>query len=133
MFDLDAARRHGFHVGLGADVGGGTSFGMLQTMNEGYKVAQLGRRRYSALDAYYQATLGSARALYLDQDIGSFKPGAFADVVVLDTEATPLLKRRMSRAESLEDVLFALMMLGDDRCVEATYVRGQCKHRRAAA
>ena len=132
LFDLSAARQHGFHVGLGTDVGGGTSFGMLQTMSEGYKVAQLGEHRYSPLDAYYQATLGGARALHLDQDIGSFKPGAFADVVVLDTKATPLLERRMSRAESLEEVLFALMMLGDDRCVEATYVRGQCVHRRAA-
>jgi guanine deaminase len=121
------------HVGLGTDIGGGTSFSLLATMGAAYEIAQLGGGSLSASEAFFLATLGGARALALDDRIGRIAPGFEADFAVLDPNATPLLTLRNSRAESVLDMLFALMMLGDDRAVRATYVAGQCAHAREAA
>ena len=117
-------------VGLGTDVGGGTSFSLLATMSAAYEIAQLNGRPLGAVEAFYLATLGGARALALEDRVGSIAPGREADLIVLDPKATPLLALRSQRAESIEDVLFALMMLGDDRAVAATYVAGNLAHAR---
>jgi guanine deaminase len=85
----------------------------------------LAGRRLEPLRAFYLATLGNARALGLDEEIGSLEPGRFADLVVLDPHATPVMARRQELSESLADVLFSLMLLGDDRAVRATYVAGE--------
>jgi guanine deaminase len=132
LFDLDAALAHRVNVGIGTDVGGGTSFSMLRTLAESYKVARLAGQKISPLRAFYLATLGGARALGVDRRLGSFEPGKYADFVVLDPAATPLLARRTQRCESLTDALFALMMLGDDRSVAATYVAGERRRPRTA-
>jgi guanine deaminase len=132
LFDLDAATAAGVPVGIGTDVGGGTSFSMLRTLSESYKVAQLARQRLSPLRAFYLATLGGARALGLEDRLGSFEPGKPADFVVLDPASSPLMARRMRRCEGLTEELFVLMMLGDDRAVAATYVMGVQRHARAA-
>ena len=124
LFDLARARALGVRVGLGTDVGGGTSLSMLQTLNEAYKVLQLGGQSLSAASGFYLATLGGAHSLYLDDRIGNFAPGKEADFVVLDPRATPLLARRSAACATLEERLFVLMMLGDDRAVAATYVMG---------
>jgi guanine deaminase len=97
---------------------------MLRTMHEAYKVAQMGRHTFTALDAFYLATLGGARSMGLDDRIGSFAPGREADFIALDLQATPLLERRMERARTLDEKLFVLMMLGDDRAVAQTYISG---------
>jgi guanine deaminase len=115
-------------IGLGTDVGGGTSFSMLATMSAAYEIAQLNGRALSALEAFYMATLGGARALSLEDKIGSIAPGREADLIVLDPKATPLLALRSERAESIQDLMFALMTLGDDRAVAATYVAGKLAH-----
>ncbi|HEX8739989.1 MAG TPA: guanine deaminase [Casimicrobiaceae bacterium] len=133
LFDLDAASAAGAQVALGTDVGAGTSFSMLQTLNEAYKVAQLAGQRLSPMRAFYLATLGGAQALGLDARIGSFEPGRDADFVVLDPRATPLLAHRTAIAEHLSEKLFALMMLGDDRAVSMTCVRGRPAHVRQPA
>ncbi len=133
LFDTDAARRHGVRVGIGTDVGAGTSFSMLRTLDEAYKVAHLLGHRLSPLKAFYFATLGGARALRLDDRIGNFTAGKEADFVVLDLAATPLLERRMRHTSTLAERLFALIMLGDDRSVAATYVMGRQRHARAGA
>jgi guanine deaminase len=112
-------------VGLATDVGGGTSYSMLATMAEAYKVAMLQGVRLSSLELFRMATSGNAEALELRDEIGSLDEGAFADLVVLDPQATPLLASRHELSRSLEDVLFALMMLGDERAVRATYVAGR--------
>ena len=124
LFDLQRARGLGVRVGLGTDVGAGTSFSMLHTMNEAYKVLQLAGQSLSAASAFHLATLGGAHSLYLDDRIGNFAPGKEADFVVLNPRATPLLERRSAACATLEERLFVLMMLGDDRAVAATHVLG---------
>jgi guanine deaminase len=116
------------HVGLATDVGGGTSYSMLQTMGESYKVQMLTGKKLKAAELFFLSTLENARRLRIDQETGSLDVGKFADVVVLDPEATPVLKARHALSNSIEDVLFALALLGDDRAISATYVAGQRMH-----
>ena len=130
LFDLERADAAGVRVGLGSDVGAGTSFSMLRTLDEAYKVLQLCGQSLSAERAFYLATLGGARSLYLDDRIGSFVPGREADFVVLDPAATPLLARRSAACTTLTERLFVLMMLGDDRAVAETWVLGEPVWRR---
>ena len=132
LFDLEQAEQAGVGVTLGTDVGGGTSFSMLQTMSEAHKVARLRGRHLSALRMFYLATAGAARALDLEDQVGSLAAGTEADFLVLDPAATPLLSRRIARAATLEEMLFAFAMLGDDRAVFETWSGGACVHRRDA-
>jgi len=132
LFDFKRADEARMPLAIATDVGGGTSFSMLQTMNALHKVGRMGGTHLSALRMFYMATLGNARAMRLDGTIGNFAPGAEADFVVLDPEATPLLARRSGRCESLEELLFAFALLGDDRAVAATYSGGRCVHARVA-
>ena len=125
LFPLHTAWEKQVKVGLGTDIGAGTSFNQLQTIQEAYKVQQLQGNKLSAFEALYHATLGGAKALDLDQTLGNFNTGKEADFVVLDLKATALQQLRQSRAKGLEDALFALMLMGDDRNIHATYVYGQ--------
>lgn len=131
LFDFEKADAAGVALSLATDVGGGTSFSMLQTMNEAYKVARLKGSYLPAVRMFYLATLGAARSMQLEGTIGNFVPGAEADFIVLDPKATPLLARRTERCNNLEELLFALALLGDDRAIDATYACGQQVHRRA--
>jgi guanine deaminase len=120
---LDAQRP--LRVGLATDLGAGTSFSMLRTMNEACTAARLYGFTMRAAHAFYLATRGTAHALYLDDAIGSVAPGMEADLVVLDLESTPLIERRMRNVSDLEEALFVQMTLGDDRAVRATYAAGR--------
>jgi guanine deaminase len=130
LFDFDKADAARTLLSLGTDVGAGTSFSMLQTMNEAYKVARLKGSYLPALRMFYLATLGAARSMQLEGTIGSFAPGNEADFVVLDPKATPLLARRAQHCNTLEELLFALALLGDDRVIKATYAAGTLVHSR---
>jgi guanine deaminase len=130
LFDLAASDAAGMRYALATDVGAGSSFSMLRTMGEAYKVAQLQGQRLSSLRAFYLATLAGARMLRLDAHIGHFAPGAEADFIVLDPEATPLLARRMALARTLSEQLQIYMILGDDRAVAGTYILGRPVQRR---
>ncbi|MBS4150790.1 guanine deaminase [Stutzerimonas balearica] len=130
LFDLEKVEGFGVRVGLGTDVGAGTSFSQLQSLNEAYKVMQLQGKKLDPFKSLYLATLGGARALYLDDRIGNLQPGKDADFVVLDYQATPLIDYRMRQARTLEEKLFALTILGDDRAVKETFAAGVSVHRK---
>ncbi|MEM1241351.1 MAG: guanine deaminase [Cyanobacteria bacterium P01_H01_bin.26] len=139
LFRLEQAKsmEHPVKLGLGTDVGAGTSFSILQTANEAYKVAQLRRQKLSPFKALFLATLGGARALCLDDTIGSFDVGKAADMVVLDPRATPLMAFRNSPEapcdlQELADRVFSLVIMGDDRAIEATYILGEVAYERPA-
>jgi guanine deaminase len=129
LFDLRSAREKDIRVGLGTDVGGGTSLNILRTASEAYKVLHLQDQPLPPFDAFYLATLGAARALYLEDRIGNFEAGKEADFVVLDSAATSISSRRLAASDDVAEKLFALIMLGDDRCVSATYLMGELAHR----
>lgn len=129
LFDLAHADRFGVKVGMGTDVGAGTSFSMLSTQGEAYKVCQMRGAVLDPFRALYLATAGGALALGLVDRIGGLQVGQEADFLVLDDQATPLLALRTARA-SLAERLFAMQILGDDRCVAQTYIAGILAHSR---
>lgn len=130
LADLQTVQDRGIRCGLGSDIGAGTSFCHLQTLNDAYKVGQLRGFKLSPLKQFHLATLASAEALSLDDRIGNFLPGKMADFVVLDPAATPLMARRSASSSSLEEKLFLLTTLGADMCVAATYVAGILQYQR---
>lgn len=124
-FDFARAVEAGMRITLATDVGGGQSLSMLATMRAAHDVARLRGGAPSATQLFYWATRGAAQALGWDDQVGTLESGAEADVVVLDPAATPLLARRTLAADSLESLLFALMILGDDRAVRETFIAGR--------
>lgn len=132
LFKLEKAKstEYPVKVGLGTDVGAGTSFSILQTANEAYKVSQLRRQKLTSFQALYLATLGGAKALDLDNRLGNFAIGKEADFVILDPKSTPLMNFRNQASqpvnlEQLADILFSLVIMGDDRAIGATYIMGE--------
>jgi guanine deaminase len=126
LFDMKRLHQRGARVALATDIGGGTSYSMLQTANEAYKVLQMNSQSWPAAQAFYQMTLGNARALGLEDRIGAIRQGFEADLVVLDSRATPAMAHRMESIDGdLAEELFLLMIVGDDRAVAETYVAGR--------
>lgn len=121
------------HLGVATDVGGGTSYSMLATLGEAYKVQMLNGYKPTAHELFRMATRGNAGRLKIAHEVGALEHGKFGDIVVLDPQATPVLASRHELSSSLEDVLFSLMILGDDRAVAATYVKGRKLHERVTA
>ncbi len=130
LFDLARLRRHKVLHALGTDIGGGTSFSLLQTMNAAYSVCQLRNLSLSSLDAFYMATLGGARVLGMDKYVGNFQQGKEADFVIMDLKATPLMARRLQKTRRLKALMFAIMILGDDRMIQETFVMGRSVYKR---
>lgn len=124
LFDDAGLRSRGITNGIATDVGGGTSYSMLQTLNEGYKILQLQGQKLHPLRAFHWITRGNAVALGLQDQIGTLAAGSEADIVVLNARATDAMSLRMERATSLSEELFVLQMMGDDRAIEQTYIAG---------
>ncbi len=114
------------------DIGGGTSYSMLKTLDEAYKVLNLQGQRYHPLRSFYQMTLGNARALSMEDKIGTLAAGTEADFIVLDARATSAMKLRMETVTTLSEELFLLQTMGDDRAVAQTYVAGVVQKSKAA-
>lgn len=123
-------REHPVQIGVATDVGGGTSYSMLTTLGEAYKVQMLGGYKPSAFELFHMATRGNAERLRIGHETGSIEAGKFADLVVINPRATPVLASRQELSTSLEDVLFSLMIMGDDRAIRTTYVAGAKVHER---
>jgi guanine deaminase len=126
LFDHDGlmSRDKPVRVAVASDIGGGTSYSMLRTLDEGYKVLQLRGQTWSPLASFWQATRGNAEALGLADKIGTLEPGSDADIIVMDVAATPAMALRAERLGTLEEELFVLQTLGDDRAITETYVAG---------
>ncbi|MEE4277686.1 MAG: guanine deaminase [Halieaceae bacterium] len=131
LFPLREAERHGVRVGLGTDIGAGTSLSLLRTIDEAYKVQQLQGYSLGPMKSFYLATLGGVRVLDLEDRLGNFLPGKEADFLVLDLAPTPLLAQRLANSGSLSETLFVLSTLGDDRCVRETWIMGQRRYQRS--
>ncbi|MGO4448851.1 guanine deaminase [Phyllobacterium sp. TAF24] len=125
LFDRDRFKKLGARFSVATDVGGGTSFSMLETMAEAYKVLHVQGQRLSPFASYYMMTLGNARALGLEDRIGSLHVGADADITILDSRAKPAMELRMQTATTLAEELFILQTMGDDRSVSEVYVAGK--------
>ena len=125
MFDFAQAAAHGVRLGLGSDIGAGTTFSLLHTAGLAYQVGQARGYRLDPFRALWLATAGGAGLLHIADRVGALGEGQEADFVVLDPAATPVLARRTARA-NLADKLFAMQIMGDDRAVSQTYVMGQC-------
>jgi guanine deaminase len=129
FFDYDAAQRAGFKYGLASDVGGGTSFSPFHTMLAAYYVGREGQTKrgvsLSPQNLWWQHTAGAARALGLEGVIGNLQPGCEADFIVLDPQSTPLLARKTAQSASLDELLFSMIVLADDRAIERVVVSGQ--------
>lgn len=124
LFDLAGFEQLSIRTAIATDTGGGTSFSMLRTLDEAYKIQQMQNHSLNPLQSIYWATLGNACALGLDNEVGSLKEGMFADIIVLDSRATALSNIRMETCENLNEELFVLQTLGDDRFIKAVYVAG---------
>lgn len=127
LCDVAGLARAGVPVGLATDVGGGSSFSMLTTMKAAYEIGQLRGQSLSPAFLWWLATEGSARVMRQDRFIGRIAPGMEADLIALDTKATPVLAQRAARAQSASDLLFALMILGDDRAVAECWIGGKAQ------
>ncbi|GHE82888.1 guanine deaminase [Thalassotalea profundi] len=125
LFNLQQAQKFNVNVSYGTDIGAGTTFSMLSTLNEAYKTQQLRSEKLDPFQSFYLATLGGARALDLEGVIGNFSQGAEADFIVLDYNATPLIERRMRHCTNVSEKLFILSMIGDERHIKSTYIMGE--------
>lgn len=130
LLDIKTLEEEKVMYSIATDVGAGTSFSMLQTLSEAYKVTHIQGTALCPFKCFYLITLGNARSLQLDDKIGSFAPGKEADFVVLDYNCTPLMALKQSKSKTLREKIFSLMMLGDDRAIKATYISGRKLHER---
>lgn len=123
--DLAALKARGIPAGLATDTGGGSSFSMLRTMAAAYEAGQSYAQPLHAAQLMWLASAGSARSLHLEAEIGTLAPGQYADITVLDLASTPAIAQRNTRAEDIWDLVFATIMMGDDRAVLDTWIAGR--------
>jgi guanine deaminase len=129
LFPMKALMRRDkpVRVAVATDIGGGSSYSMLKTMDEAYKIQQLLGERLNPLESFYLMTRGNAEALSMEEDIGTLDVGSTADLVVLDAASTPAMQLRMETIRTLPEELFLLQTMGDDRAVVETYVAGSAR------
>jgi guanine deaminase len=125
LFELDKLEAFGIGTALASDVGGGDSFSMFQVMNEAYKICRLNNYNLDPVKAFYLTTLAAAKVLDMDNRIGNFEPNKEADFIVIDLKATELIKNKLETSDDINDILFNLMTLGDDRLIKEVYILGQ--------
>lgn len=128
LFDEDGLRAQGVRTAIATDIGGGTSYSMLKTLDEAYKVLQLRNQVLNPLKSFCMMTLGNARALQLEHQIGTLEQGSEADIVVINPHATPAMSLRMETVRSLAEELFVVQTMADDRAIAAVYAAGRACH-----
>ena len=127
LFDYQRFRRREkpLRISTATDVGGGTNYSMLRTMDEAYKVIALQGEKLNPFQSFWQITRGNAEALSVVDRVGTLEAGTDADIVVLDSASTPSMRLRSERIKTLAEELFLMQTLGDDRTVKEVYVAGK--------
>ena len=125
LFKFKELEEKGVRTAIATDVGGGTSFSMLRTLDEAYKIQQLGNYSLNPLASYFWSTMGNAECLGLQHQIGTIKKGNYADLIVLNSKSTPLMRHRMEKCKTIEEELFILQTLGDDRAIDSVFIAGK--------
>jgi guanine deaminase len=125
LFDMAGLTQTNQRIGLASDTGGGSSFSMLRTMAAAYEVGQLNAGPMHPANLLWLATMGSAQALHLDDEVGSLDAGKYADVVVLDLHSTPAIAQRANMANDIWSALFPTIMMGDDRAIFDVWIKGK--------
>lgn len=133
LFDDAGLRAREITNAIATDVGAGTSYSMLATLNEAYKVLQLQGQKLHPLAAFHWITRGNACVLGLQDRIGTLEAGTEADIVVLNPRATEAMALRAEKARTLSEELFILQIMGDDRAVAEVYVSGRASKTGTAA
>ena len=124
LFDMEHLQKQRITIGLATDTGGGSSFSMLRSMASCYEIAQLRKNTLHPAQLLWLATMGSAKSLHLDQEIGNLKPGYHADIIALDLHSTSIIAQRVRSADNIWAAIFPTLMMGDDRAITATFVAG---------
>ena len=123
---LAELRAAGVRVGLGTDSPASTpSFDMFAELRAAVFAARARERRpdaLSAAEALELATLGSARALGLEDEVGSLVPGKHADLTVVSLDASSYFP--------WEDPAAALVFGGSPQSVTTTLVDGEARYER---
>lgn len=122
VFPYQKMQEAGVLFGLGSDVAAGPAMSMFCVMKDG----QFIQPTYwiDPRELLYRATLGGARAAWLDGQVGSLEASKEADFIVVDPRRkTGIVDNILS--QSSDEILSSLVFLGDDRLIEATYVRGR--------
>ena len=125
LFELEKLESYGIGVSLASDVGGGDSFSMFKVMNEAYKICRLNDFNLDPIKAFYLTTLGAAKVLDMNDSIGNFEVNKEADFIVIDLNATEIISQKNKIAMGVNDILFNLMTLGDDRLIDEVFILGQ--------
>ena len=125
LFKFKELEEKGVRTAIATDVGGGTSFSMLRTLDEAYKIQQLGNYSLNPLASYFWSTMGNAECLGLQDQIGTIKTGNYADLIVLNSKSTPLMRHRMEKCKTIGEELFILQTLGDDRAIDSVFIAGK--------
>jgi guanine deaminase len=131
LFDYQSAKSYGVNVALASDIGGGTSLSLLSGQADAYRVCQMRQMSLNPFESFYLCTQGAAQAMGVDHWIGNLNPGTEADFIELDLGATPILAQRIDHAKTLFEELFAVIMLGDDRMITRTYLKGALAYTKA--
>lgn len=124
LFQTASLAQNGHKIGLATDTGGGSSFSMLRTMAAAYEIGQLNHTPLHTAQLLWLATVGSAKTLHLDHEIGNIQEGNFADLVVLDLASTPLIAQRHRNASDIWETIFPTIMMGDDRAIHDVWIAG---------
>ena len=125
IFKMKELTSKKINVGLATDTGGGTSFSMLKTISETYKISQLNNFSLHPAQLFWLSTVGSAKALNLENKIGNVSRGQFADLNIIDFFSTHEIEQRAKRAKNFWQKIFPTLIMGDDRAIKSTWVSGK--------
>jgi guanine deaminase len=122
IFPIDRVKRAGVEFGLASDVAGGPQMSIFGAMKDANFIQP--HIWITPRELFYRATRGGAKALKLEDSLGSLEPGKEADFIIVD----PTLKNACPKdilEHETDEILSTLVFIGDDRMIDSTYIRGR--------